>query len=63
MRFVPAGRPKAEAGESENAISPVFMRVERKRTAIHDQPFERECQWVLLAFHRFFAGFMGFLGV
>src|ERR1035437_8826255 len=32
----------------------------RKSTAIHDQPFKFDCQWVLLGFHRFFAGFFGF---
>src|ERR1035441_3014139 len=33
----------------------------RKRTAFHDQPFAEDCQWVLRGFHRFFAGFLGFL--
>jgi hypothetical protein len=32
----------------------------RKPTAIHDQLFAQRCQWVLWAFHRFFAGFFGF---
>jgi hypothetical protein len=42
----------------EGEIAGVYAGV-RKRTAFHDQLFAICCQWVLMGFHRFFAGFFG----